>query len=118
MWVLPETLGGEPSYEQAGVDVSERLTPVASGLPAHDGSGAVRLGRRAALHAARAGAGTTVELPSAPLVHLFVVRGAVHVPGVGPLEDGDALRITGAAGPGLVVTASTDAELLGWELHP
>ena len=60
----------------------------------------------------RLAVGTTVELPDAPFVHLFVARGEARLDGR-TLSVGDAVRLTGA-GP-LPVEATTGAELIVWE---
>ena len=49
----------------------------------------------AGLLAARLATASSVELPAAPFVHLFVARGAVELEGAGTLGTGDAARITG-----------------------
>jgi hypothetical protein len=58
---------------------------------------------------------SSVLLPDAPYVHLFVARGAVDLEGAGRLEEGDAARITGAEGQ--IVTADGNAEILVWEMR-
>jgi quercetin 2,3-dioxygenase len=119
MWVVPDESGAAPGYEQ--LDITGELThgglvPVASGMPRHADSSAIRIGQRAAaLLAARLAPGESVELPTAPFVHLYVARGAVALEGAGPLGTGDAARITGAEGQ--TVTATEDAEVLVWEMH-
>ena len=41
-------------------------------------------------------AATTVRVPDAPFVHVFVARGAATLEGAGPLATGDAVRLTAA----------------------
>jgi quercetin 2,3-dioxygenase len=119
MWVVPDESGSAPGYEQ--LDITTELTrgglvPVASGMPAHAESSAIRIGQRdAALFAARLSAGESVDLPTAPFVHLYVARSAVSLEGAGALGTGDAARITAAEGQR--VTATEDAEILVWEMH-
>jgi hypothetical protein len=119
MWVVPDERGITPGYEQLEIDhelLSGSLVPVASGLPEHDGSSAIRIKNRyAALHVARLQAGQSVELPDAPFLHLFVARGDVTLEGAGPLATGDAVRFTATGGQR--VTASAPAEILVWEMH-
>jgi hypothetical protein len=119
MWVLPDEPGVRPGYEQREVDdelLRGGLVPVASGLPQHDGSAAIRIRNRfAGLHAARLQPGDAVTLPDAPFTHLFVARGEVDLEGAGRLAEGDAARLTAVGGP--TVTAATPAELLVWEMH-
>ena len=119
MWVMPDESGIAPGYQQ--LDITEELTrgglvPVASGMARHGDSSAIRIGQRdAALFAARLATGESVDLPTAPFVHLYVARGAVVLEGAGTLATGDAARITGAEGQS--VTAVEDAEILVWEMH-
>lgn len=119
MWVVPDEGGIEPGYEQFEIDadlMSGALVPVASGMKEHAGAAAIRISNKyAALHAARLEPGQRVELPHAPFLHLFVPRGAVVLEGAGPLETGDAVRLTATGGQ--VVTAIEAAEILVWEMH-
>jgi quercetin 2,3-dioxygenase len=119
MWVVPDESGIEPGYEQLEIDaelLGGGLVPVASGMARHGDAAAIRIKNRyAALYAARLEAGGSVDLPDAPFVHLFVARGSVGLDGAGPLDEGDAVRLTGAGGRR--VTATTPAEILVWEMH-
>jgi len=119
MWVVPDTDGIEPGYEQLEIEdqtLRSGLVPVASGMPQHVGEAAIRIKNRdAALYAARLAAGQTVQLPEAPYIHLFVPRGSVELEGAGPLGEGDAVRFTGTGGHR--VTALEPAEILVWEMH-
>ena len=119
MWVPPDTRGRTPAYAQRdlrGELAGGGLVPVASGLARHAGAGAVPLDNgSAALHAARLPPGGSVQLPAAPYLHLFVVRGAVVLDGAGALAEADAARLT-AAGV-RTVTATEPAEVLVWEMH-
>jgi quercetin 2,3-dioxygenase len=119
MWVVPDEDGIEPGYEQ--LDIEERLllgglVPVASGMAGHQDEAAIRIKQKdAALYAARMHAQSTVVLPEAPFVHLFVARGNIGLEGAGQLSEGDAVRITGSEGQ--MVSAEGDAEILVWEMH-
>jgi redox-sensitive bicupin YhaK (pirin superfamily) len=120
MWVVPDTAGITPGYEQLDITPElERggLVTVASGLDRHAEHRAIRIrNSHAGLHAARLGDGETVTLPVAPFVHLFVARGAVDLEAAGALGTGDAARIT--ASDGRRVTAlGGPAEVLVWEMH-
>jgi quercetin 2,3-dioxygenase len=114
MWVLPDTRGVEPSYEQR--DISEALTagvlvPVASG---RGDDGAVTLHQRdAVLWAGVLGPGATARVPDGSHVHLFVARGDVELEDAGPLTAGDAARLSAAGA--LAIRADTSAEVLIWE---
>ena len=119
MWVVPDESGIAPGYEQ--LDITEELTrgglvPVASGCratprapPSASASATPRCSPPGIAP------GESVDLPTAPFVHLYVARGAVLLEGAGPLGTGDAARITGAEGQR--VTATEDAEVLVWEMH-
>jgi len=119
MWVPPDEAGIRPGYEQLEIadDVLRGgLVPVASGMPQHADDAAIRIKNRfAALHAARLGADDVVTVPDAPYVHVFVARGMVDLEGVGVLDEGDAVRLTGVGGQ--TITALGDAEVLLWEMH-
>ena len=119
MWVVPDESGIEPGYEQLEIDaelLAGGLVPVASGMPQHDGSAAIRIKNKyAALHAARLDAGASVALPDAPFLHLFVPRGSETLEGAGELSAGDAVRFTAIGGQR--VTALEPAEILVWEMH-
>jgi hypothetical protein len=119
MWVVPDEQGIQPGYEQTEIAdelLRGRLAPVASGMPEHADSAAIRIRNRyAALYAARLEPGETVSVPDAPFVHLFVPRGAVDLEGTGALDAGDAVRFTDVGGQR--VTAVEPAEILVWEMH-
>lgn len=115
MWVLPDA-EGPPSYETADVSAaleSGAFVAVASGSePAP-----LTLRCNATLYVARLPAGASATLPCAPLLHLFVAKGAVtltvdseHV----QLLSEDAVRITDAAA--VQVEATADAEVLAWAM--
>ena len=55
-------------------------------------------------------------MPDAPFVHVYVAHGAVDLEGAGPLDTGDAARITGGAGQ-RVTAGPAGAEVLVWEMH-
>jgi len=126
MWVLPDTTGIAPSYEQRDVSAAlddGGLVVVASGRPEDD---AIRLHQRdAVLHAGRLAAGETAALPDAPHVHVYVAVGTgvldeagvdaagLDEAGATSLATGDAVRLTDAGERAL--TAGDDgAEVLVW----
>jgi hypothetical protein len=115
MWVLPDTLGIPPGYEQRDVNdqlAAGELVPVASGR-GHDGAVLVHQ-RDAVLWVARLAPGSGVVVPDAPHVHVFVAIGGTALDGAGDLGTGDAARLTDAGAPRL--TAGPDgAEVLIWE---
>ena len=119
MWVVPDESGGTPDYQQLEIDdelLRGGLVAIASGMPGHRDTTAITLGNRhAALHGARLGPGSGIELPEAPYLHLFVASGDVTLEGTGTLGSGDAARLTSSGGQR--VTATGPAEILVWEMH-
>ena len=113
MWLRPDELGVQPSYAVADVATSTGLVAVASGIPVVRAAVAVDV-CGAALHVARLAAAETVELPSAPHLHVFAVRGSADIGPAAVLEEGDAVRLTDEPAP--VLTARTPAEVLVWQL--
>jgi redox-sensitive bicupin YhaK (pirin superfamily) len=114
MWVLPDTTGIEPGYEQHDVSAElERgeLVTVASG---RSGATGVSIHQRdAELLAGRLPAGAVVDVPAGPHVHLFVARGAAELDGAGALATGDAVRLTDESARS--IEAGPDGgELLVW----
>lgn len=120
MWVLPDEVGIAPGYEQQEISddaLRGGLVPVASGRAEHRDAAAIRIAQRnAALLASRMGPGDTVIIPHAPFVHVFVAEGSVDLEGTGPLDTGDAARISGGAGQ-RVTAGPAGAEILVWEMH-
>jgi redox-sensitive bicupin YhaK (pirin superfamily) len=114
MWVVPDTAGIEPGYEQ--LDVLDRLDrgglqPVVSGK---DIEGTIRIRQRGAtMWVGRLRAGEVVNVPAAPFVHVFVAQGDVGL-ATAALSAGDAVRLTDAGA--LELTATSDAEVLIWEM--
>jgi redox-sensitive bicupin YhaK (pirin superfamily) len=119
MWVTPDERGLDPGYQQAEIGhelLSGELVTVASGLPEHADSSAIRIhSSQAGLLAARLRTGQQVQLPDAPYLHLFLARGTAELEDVGLLAAGDAVRFTGTGGHRL--TAVTAAELLVWQMR-
>ncbi|MFN2495842.1 MAG: pirin family protein [Pseudonocardiaceae bacterium] len=124
MWVPPDTRAIEPGYEQLDIGAalgpldagSGELVVVASGRAVHRDQRAISIRQQcAALYAARLQPDVGVDLPVAPFVHLFVARGSVVLEGSGPLETGDAARLT-AAGGQRATAGPAGAEILVWEM--
>jgi redox-sensitive bicupin YhaK (pirin superfamily) len=119
MWVLPDTQGIDPSYEQRDVNdalAAGGLVAVASGR-GHEGAVTIHQ-RDAVLWVGRPRAGETVTVPDAPHVHVFVAVGTAELEDEGggraALATGDAVRLT--AGGARSLTAGPDgAEALVWE---
>jgi redox-sensitive bicupin YhaK (pirin superfamily) len=113
MWVLPDTQGITPSYEQRDLTdalAGGGLVVVASG---RGDEGAVSIHQRdAALSVGRLVAGETVAVPDAPHVHVFVAVGDATLDGA-PLATGDAARLTDAGSLSLTA-GDPGAEVLVW----
>lgn len=115
MWVVPDTPGIAPGYQQ--LDVNDRLAQGGLQLVAggNGDEGAIHIHQRdAAMWVGRLSDGETVTLPDAPFVHVFVARGAATLgPDASALAEGDAARLT-EAGP-VELTATTASEVIVWE---
>jgi quercetin 2,3-dioxygenase len=118
MWVLPDTEGIEPGYEQRDLnDALDRggLVVVASGQ-GHDGAVAIHQ-RDAVLHAGRLTPGEAVAVPAASHAHMFVAVGSATldgtIDGTIALDTGDAARLT-EAGELALAAGDDGAEVLVW----
>jgi redox-sensitive bicupin YhaK (pirin superfamily) len=114
MWVLPDTAGVQPGYEQ--LDVNEQLAggglvPIASGQ-GHEHAITIHQ-RDAVLWGARVAAGAQVTVPDGGHVHVFVALGGGTLQGSGTVSAGDAARLT-AAGTKEFTAGAAGAELLVW----
>ena len=119
MWVLPDTEGVDPGYEQLDVNAELAqggLVPLASGR-GHAAAIGIRQ-QGAVLWVGRLKAGEAVRVPDAPFVHLYVAKGAASLEGAGQLGAGDAARLTAAGNPLLTADAPEGAEVLIWEMDP
>jgi len=117
MWVLPDTRGIAPSYEQRDVNdalASGGLVAVASGR-GHEGAVTIHQ-RDAVLWAGRLVPGSIVTVPDAAHVHVYIALGAASLDGAGDLGTGDAVRLT-AAGERTLTAGAEGAEVLIWEMH-
>jgi hypothetical protein len=120
MWVLPDTHGIDPGYEQ--LDINDQLAGgglavIASGQ-GHPNSVTIHQ-RDAVLYGARPAPGQSVTIPAGPHVHVFVALGSGELPVLDTLETletldtGDAARLTDSGE--LTFTAGPDGtELLVW----
>jgi len=115
MWVLPDTESVEPGYQQLDINGElDRggLVPIASGK-GHDAAISIRQSG-AVLWGGRLKPAETVAVPDARHVHVFLARGTAALEGAGPLDEGDAARLTAVGSPEL--TAGPDgAEVLIWD---
>jgi redox-sensitive bicupin YhaK (pirin superfamily) len=118
MWVLPDTERIAPSYEQLDINAQldkGGLAPIASGR-GHDAAITIRQ-RGAVLWGGRLKPGESVQVPDAPLAHLYVTKGAAELEGAGRLAAGDAVRLTAAGARRLTADAATGTEVLIWEMN-
>jgi hypothetical protein len=114
MWVLPDTNGIDPGYEQRDINAALAgggLVPIASGK---GDDGAVLIHQRdAVLWGGRLAAGTTVDVPSDEHVHVFAATGDGDLSDGTHIGTGDGARITGPHS--LQFTAGQGgAEVLVW----
>jgi hypothetical protein len=56
------------------------------------------------------------RVPDADYVHVYIARGSVTLQGAGTLNEGDAVRLTGAGALSLTASPLTGAEVLIWEM--
>jgi redox-sensitive bicupin YhaK (pirin superfamily) len=113
MWVLPDTDGIDPGYEQRDLNdafTGDRLVVVASGQ-GHGGAVSIHQ-RDAVFSVGRLDAGREVAVPDAPHVHVFVAIGGAVLDGVA-LATGDAARLTDAS-PTTLAAGPEGAEVLIW----
>ena len=116
IWILPQDKGGAPGYEQihfSDKDLRDRLRLIAS----PDGrEGSVRIQQDATIHAGRLRAGTRLQHRLAPgkKAYLQVARGELSLNGSQQLREGDGVMVE--AEPSVDIEATTDAELLLFEL--
>jgi len=117
MWVPPDTNGLDPGYEQRDIsgDIKDdEAFPLAS---SRERDAAITIHQRdATLWITRLSAGAAGPIPDAPFVHVFVARGEADVDGAGPLQTGDAARLTGA-GARTATAGDAGAELVVWETY-
>ena len=117
MWLRPDTPGTPPAYAARPVDPADLAAnwrPVASGD--HPDAAVSVATRGATLWVTRLEAGVSRPLPAGSRAHVFVATGAIEVETVGPLVEGDALRLTGDAQ--LRLTGVSPAEVLVWTMAP
>ena len=113
MWVQPDVRGGEPGYQEADItdDLARGgLLKVASGIA--DAAPITIRQRGAELWAGHLAPGSTVDVPAAGHVHVFVATGAADLAGT-TLHEGDAARLTDEATRPLVVSGE-GATVLIW----
>ena len=107
-WVRPDEPGLEPDYLSADIAIGDGWTTVAGGV------GVPLASAGTTLHVADLPAGQRLDLPDAPMLHVFVARGQVML-GERLLEPDDAARLRDE--PGRPVTAETDSHLVVWSFR-
>jgi quercetin 2,3-dioxygenase len=114
MWVLPDTKGVQPGYEQRDLNDNLALGGLVRIASGQGHPGTIHINQQGAvLWAGRPGPGSSVVVPDAPHVHLFVALGSGELGEVGRLDTGDAVRMTDHGS--LMFTAGpAGAELLVW----
>ncbi|MFD7321109.1 pirin family protein [Streptomyces sp. NPDC059875] len=100
MWLAPLEPGGDPSYEivRGIADSTPYALPEAASM----------------LHVRRLESGERTAVPDADCVYAHMVRGTARLAGE-ELSAGDAARVTEARD--LAVLATSDAEILLWEMR-
>ena len=114
MWVLPDTEGVSPGYEQKDINgdlAKGGLQPIASGR-GHDAAIHIRQ-QGAVLWGGRLQPNEAVTVPDGRHVHLFVAVGDAALEEQGQLAAGDAARLAGAGSPRLTASPR-GAEVLVW----
>jgi redox-sensitive bicupin YhaK (pirin superfamily) len=115
MWIRPDEPGAPPSYQQRDLvlgDLVSGWVPIASG---RHPDAVVTIGSvGSTLWVSVLPRGTSRLLPQGELLHVYLARGAVEVETIGRLEQGDSLRLSGAAQ--LRLSAQAEAEVLVWEM--
>jgi quercetin 2,3-dioxygenase len=114
MWVLPDTNGIKPGYQQLDVNAELAkggLVPIASGQ-GHDAAIAIHQ-RDAVLWGARLQPGEAVTVPADPHVHVFVALGSAELETGDGLAQGAAARLT-HGGEQRLTAGADGAEVLIW----
>ncbi|MEO6651252.1 MAG: pirin family protein [Ilumatobacteraceae bacterium] len=114
MWILPDTEGITPGYEQLDLSTELRsggLIPIASGA-GHDAAITIHQ-RDAVLWAGRLASHAHVDVSDDRHVHVFVARGSGTLEPGGTLGTGDAVRLADSNGVGFTA-GPNGAEVLIW----
>jgi len=115
IWIIPDTVGIAPSYEEKHFDVQERRGKLRLVGSPDQAEGSVRLRQDARLYAGNFDAAEHALFTLRPgrLCYVHVARGALHVAGL-HLEAGDGLKITDAGD--IEIREGKDAEVLLFDL--
>jgi redox-sensitive bicupin YhaK (pirin superfamily) len=124
MWLASATPTAHPGYDRRdftavlaeATTARSGLTTVASGRTDPSADSVLSMTQPGAeLWAARLPPGAEVDLPTGPLVHVFIASGVVNANGT-QLAAGDELRVQDHSGP--VLTTVEPSEVLVWTLPP
>ena len=115
MWLRSDKPDAPPSYEQRGLDLDDLAggwVPVVSGS---DRQGMISIGSAGStMWVTRLAPGVARRLPEGDHLHVYVGAGGVQLEGVGELETGDSVRISGRAP--LKISGRSTAEILVWTM--
>ena len=115
IWIEPNEIGIEPSYEQKHFDAASKRGQLRLIASSDAREGSVKIHQDASLYAALVDGAEKVThvLAAGRRAYVHVARGKVTVNGA-PLEAGDAMKIS-SAGP-VVLEQGADAEVLLFDL--
>jgi redox-sensitive bicupin YhaK (pirin superfamily) len=115
MWLRPDEPDGPVSYEQRAVqldDLAASWVPVVSG---RHPEAMISIGSATStMWVTQLAPGANRLLPESDGLHLYVAEGGVQLEGVGELETGDSVRITGRAP--LKINGSDTADIVVWTM--
>lgn len=114
IWIMPHTKGVKPRWEQKDfptrvLGTGEALPLLVSGLPEHEGQGALFIYAHAAIYGGRVGAGVEYTQAVQQRAYLLVSSGEVEAKGE-RLQQGDALILEDESE--LTLKAINEAELV------
>lgn len=112
IWIQPSERGVKPRWDAAKFPkhpAIDTLPVLVSGREADIASGALMIHQDAAIYGGNMLAGTTVTVPIKHQAYVLISNGTITVNGTA-MNQGDGAEIVGE--PTLIITATTDAELL------
>jgi quercetin 2,3-dioxygenase len=117
IWIEPQTMGTQPSYEQLRFDPQEKKNKLKRLAGPEGGNGAARINQDAQMFVAELAKGAEIpySLGSERAVWVHVVRGGVAVNGV-ELHTGDAAAVSAEEKLALTGVDSEPSEILLFDL--
>ena len=119
IWLIPETRGIKPSYQQFAYDAGEKrgTLRLIAGPDKHTNPPSAFINQDARMYAAVLGQGQTITFPIPPGRHAWVqgASGQIDVNGVA-MKEGDGLAVSDEASLTLRGTGDTGGELLLFDL--